>query len=75
MQGDNDADKEKGVKEWNNVVDKILQILVSCFNEELRDTYLTTTVEQVNEELQLRVQNKNRPGPYSELLCGGDVIK
>lgn len=46
FEGSNNADKEKGLKEWYNVMEKILPILVSCFSEELRDIYLTTTVEQ-----------------------------
>lgn len=47
VQANKDADKEKASKEWNNEVENMLQALISCFSNELRDTYLTTTVEQV----------------------------
>lgn len=47
LQDKNEVGKEKALKDWNNEVENILQILVSSFNQELRDTYLTTTVEQV----------------------------
>lgn len=48
FQENNSADVEKALKEWNNEVENMLLTLVSSFNEELRDTYFSTTVEQVN---------------------------
>lgn len=48
FQEDNSADVEKALKEWNNEVENMLLTLVSSFNQELRDTYFSTTVEQVN---------------------------
>ncbi|XP_065205411.1 NACHT domain- and WD repeat-containing protein 1 [Planococcus citri] len=43
---DNSAEVEKALKEWNNEVENMLLTLVSSFNQELRDTYFSTTVEQ-----------------------------
>lgn len=48
LQENGGADVEKALKEWNNEVENMLLILVSSFNAELRDTYFSTTVEQVN---------------------------
>ncbi|XP_045482226.1 NACHT and WD repeat domain-containing protein 2 isoform X1 [Harmonia axyridis] len=39
-------DREKAFEEWSSEIDKILTILINVFSQELRDTYLTTVVEQ-----------------------------
>ena len=56
IQDDKELGKEKALKDWNNEVENILQILVSNFNEELRDTYLTTAVEQVRRKKKFYLQ-------------------
>lgn len=39
-------ERDKALKEWRMEVDQILGIMLSAFQVELRDTYLTTVVEQ-----------------------------
>ncbi|KAL3288933.1 hypothetical protein HHI36_003377 [Cryptolaemus montrouzieri] len=39
-------DREKAFEEWSSEIGKILAILINVFSQELRDTYLTTVVEQ-----------------------------
>lgn len=39
-------ERDKALKEWRLEVDKILAIMLSSFQDELRDTYLSTVVEQ-----------------------------
>nr|XP_022901761.1 NACHT and WD repeat domain-containing protein 2 [Onthophagus taurus] len=39
-------DQERGLEEWRIEIDKMLEVLVNVFSQELRDTYLTTVVEQ-----------------------------
>lgn len=41
------AEREKAFEEWRAEIDKMLAVLVAVFSQELRDTYLTTVVEQV----------------------------
>lgn len=41
-------DREKAFVEWATEIDKTLGVLIAVFSQELRDTYLTTVVEQVN---------------------------
>jgi len=36
------------IHEWCGIVEEILSILLRVFPTELRDTYLTTVIEQVN---------------------------
>lgn len=40
-------DREKAFVEWATEIDKTLGVLIAVFSQELRDTYLTTVVEQV----------------------------
>ncbi|KAJ8952611.1 hypothetical protein NQ318_004158 [Aromia moschata] len=39
-------DREKAFAEWATEIDKMLAVLITVFSQELRDTYLTTVVEQ-----------------------------
>ncbi|XP_076260371.1 NACHT domain- and WD repeat-containing protein 1 isoform X1 [Rhynchophorus ferrugineus] len=39
-------DREKAFEEWSHEIDKMLTVLIAVFSAELRDTYLTTVVEQ-----------------------------
>ncbi|CAG9821320.1 unnamed protein product [Phaedon cochleariae] len=39
-------DREKAFAEWAIEIDKMLAVLITVFSQELRDTYLTTVVEQ-----------------------------
>lgn len=39
-------DKARALGEWCAEIEKVLDILISVFSQELRDTYLTTVVEQ-----------------------------
>ncbi|XP_074036921.1 NACHT and WD repeat domain-containing protein 2 [Leptinotarsa decemlineata] len=39
-------DREKAFAEWATEIDKMLAVLITVFSPELRDTYLTTVVEQ-----------------------------
>ncbi|XP_060535991.1 NACHT and WD repeat domain-containing protein 2 [Cylas formicarius] len=39
-------DREKAFEEWAHEIDKMLGVLINVFSTELRDTYLTTVVEQ-----------------------------
>lgn len=41
-----DAEREKALDEWRTELERILAILINVFSQELRDTYLTTVVEQ-----------------------------
>lgn len=41
-------DREKAFQEWAHEIDKMLAVLINVFSMELRDTYLTTVVEQVS---------------------------
>ncbi|ENN74521.1 hypothetical protein YQE_08845, partial [Dendroctonus ponderosae] len=41
-------DREKAFEEWAHEVDKMLAVLIKVFSVELRDSYLTTVVEQVS---------------------------
>ncbi|KAK9511267.1 hypothetical protein O3M35_005854 [Rhynocoris fuscipes] len=43
--GDN-AIRDNALAEWRQEVDKILSVMLAGFTQELRDTYLTTVVEQ-----------------------------
>lgn len=38
--------REKALEEWRTEIDKTLSVLITVFSQELRDTYLTTVVEQ-----------------------------
>lgn len=42
--------REKAFEEWRTEIDKMLAVLITVFPQELRDTYLTTVVEQVSFE-------------------------
>lgn len=39
-------ERERAFEEWRSEIDKIMAILINVFSQELRDTYLTTVVEQ-----------------------------
>ncbi|XP_030753342.1 NACHT and WD repeat domain-containing protein 2 [Sitophilus oryzae] len=39
-------DREKAFEEWAHEIDKMLTVLIGVFSTELKDTYLTTVVEQ-----------------------------
>ncbi|XP_056647037.1 NACHT and WD repeat domain-containing protein 2 isoform X1 [Diorhabda sublineata] len=39
-------DRERAFAEWAIEIDKMLAVLITVFSQELRDTYLTTVVEQ-----------------------------
>uniref|UniRef100_A0A6P7FUD4 NACHT and WD repeat domain-containing protein 2 isoform X1 n=1 Tax=Diabrotica virgifera virgifera TaxID=50390 RepID=A0A6P7FUD4_DIAVI len=39
-------DREKAFAEWASEIDKMLAVLITVFSQELKDTYLTTVVEQ-----------------------------
>lgn len=39
-------EREKALEEWRTEIDKMLAVLITVFTQELRDTYLTTVVEQ-----------------------------
>lgn len=39
-------EREKALEEWRAEIDKMLAVLITVFPQELRDTYLTTVVEQ-----------------------------
>ena len=41
-------DRERGLEEWQTEIEKMLEVLINVFALELRDTYLTTVVEQVS---------------------------
>ncbi|CAH0550201.1 unnamed protein product [Brassicogethes aeneus] len=38
--------REKAFEEWRSEIEKMLGVLITVFSQELRDTYLTTVVEQ-----------------------------
>ncbi|XP_049826318.1 NACHT and WD repeat domain-containing protein 2 isoform X2 [Aethina tumida] len=38
--------REKALEEWRSEIEKMLAVLITVFSTELRDTYLTTVVEQ-----------------------------
>lgn len=40
-------EREKALEEWRSEIEKTLTVMISAFSEELRNTYLTTVVEQV----------------------------
>lgn len=40
------SERERALGEWRSEIERILNIMVSIFPQELRDTYLTTVVEQ-----------------------------
>ncbi|KAF2893747.1 hypothetical protein ILUMI_12441 [Ignelater luminosus] len=39
-------ERERALEEWRSEIDRMLAVLVNIFPQELRDTYLTTVVEQ-----------------------------
>jgi hypothetical protein len=39
-------ERERAFEEWRTEIDKMLAVLITVFSQELRDTYLTTVVEQ-----------------------------
>ncbi|KAI4468136.1 beta transducin-related protein [Holotrichia oblita] len=39
-------ERERGLEEWKSEIERMLDVLVNIFSQELRDTYLTTVVEQ-----------------------------
>ncbi|EFA06477.1 hypothetical protein TcasGA2_TC009369 [Tribolium castaneum] len=39
-------ERERAFEEWRTEIDKMLAVLITVFTQELRDTYLTTVVEQ-----------------------------
>ncbi|XP_017775485.1 PREDICTED: NACHT and WD repeat domain-containing protein 2 isoform X1 [Nicrophorus vespilloides] len=39
-------DREKALEEWQSEIERMLVVLINVFSQELRDTYLTTVVEQ-----------------------------
>lgn len=45
-------ERERALEEWRSEIDRMLAVLVNIFPQELRDTYLTTVVEQVIIKLQ-----------------------
>lgn len=40
-------ERERALEEWRTEIDRTLSVLITVFSQELRDTYLTTVVEQV----------------------------
>lgn len=40
-------EKEKALAVWSSEIERILSVMLAAFPQELRDTYLTTVVEQV----------------------------
>lgn len=40
-------EREKAFEQWRIEIEKMLAVLITVFSQELRDTYLTTVVEQV----------------------------
>lgn len=40
------GERERGLEEWRSEIERMLEVLVNIFSQELRDTYLTTVVEQ-----------------------------
>lgn len=47
FQSENEDEKMLAIHEWCGIVEEILSILLRVFPTELRDTYLTTVIEQV----------------------------
>jgi hypothetical protein len=43
-----EEEKNEAIREWRGIVEQILGILLRVFSTELRDTYLTTVIEQVS---------------------------
>ncbi|XP_071449148.1 uncharacterized protein [Hetaerina americana] len=43
---DSSDEKEKALREWRTEIERTLAVMVNVFPQELRDTYLTTVVEQ-----------------------------
>lgn len=41
-------EREKALAVWTSEIERILSVMLAAFPQELRDTYLTTVVEQVN---------------------------
>lgn len=39
-------ERERSLEEWGSEIERMLEVLVNIFSQELRDTYLTTVVEQ-----------------------------
>lgn len=44
-------ERERGLEEWRSEIERMLEVLTNVFTQELRDTYLTTVVEQVQMSL------------------------
>ncbi|ODM93765.1 NACHT and WD repeat domain-containing protein 2 [Orchesella cincta] len=43
---DNESEKQGAINEWHSVKEQILGVMLRVFTTELRDTYLTTVIEQ-----------------------------
>lgn len=41
------TEREQAFQEWADEIDKMLAVLIQVFTGELKDSYLTTVVEQV----------------------------
>lgn len=48
MQSDNESERQGAISEWHGVKEQILGVMLRVFTTELRDTYLTTVIEQVH---------------------------
>lgn len=47
MQSDNESERQGAISEWHTAKEQILGVMLRVFTTELRDTYLTTVIEQV----------------------------
>ncbi|XP_014258640.1 NACHT domain- and WD repeat-containing protein 1 [Cimex lectularius] len=72
-------EKENSLKEWKNEVDSILSVMLSSFSHELRETYLTTVVEQevqncvlMSRELAKRCVWFSRNSRFSDVSSPGE---
>lgn len=61
-------DREKAFIEWATEIDKTLGVLIAVFSHELRDTYLTTVVEQVSTFQNINITILNKPS--IDIQCG-----
>jgi hypothetical protein len=51
VQENSPEEKERALSEWHSEIERTLAVMVNVFPQELRDTYLTTVVEQVRVEI------------------------
>lgn len=77
MQSDNESERQGAISEWHTAKEQILGVMLRVFTTELRDTYLTTVIEQVGWVkiffiIQKRVKAKNKLTTWCILFVKGN---